>query len=178
MGTITKTSGQSVASPSLMKMAKKRDKKDRYSRLKARVQRQGQELAQIKQEKREALRYARLSDLKSEGYVFELGEELEETKDFTDDQFDRHCKRIRKYSKAPVNEGMLPTPMFTERSGKPDKFSKQVEDKVKKLVDEQNKAQADAQRRGEKLPAYKNYYQLRQDAEKLVKGGGEVTKTA
>lgn len=180
VGNIDKTTGQTVASQELMKMAREKDKKDKYAKLQARVEAAEQKLESAEREKRSAVRYHRLDSLKTSGYVFELAEELEETRDYSDEQFDKHCKRIEaKYQKAPVDAARLPTPRFAEKYSKPDEAEKAIGDKVKELNDLQNREYENARRAGGQVPTRKDYYQLRAEAEKLVtKGAGEVTKTA
>jgi hypothetical protein len=115
-----------------MKLARKHDRKDRYRRLESRLQKLEAENGKLRNERAAALRFSRLSDLRARGFVFEIAEELEDTASFSDEQFDRHCKRIpQRYQKAVVGNDFLPTPRVSD--AKPDKYEKALGDKVKEI---------------------------------------------
>jgi len=62
------------------------------------------ELASLKLKYQRSEREKALMCLEQDGHVFDLNEELEDVADMTEVQFDKHCNRIRKFSKkAPVN---------------------------------------------------------------------------
>lgn len=68
------------------------------------------EIGDIKRDKVRAVRYSKLSDLRSEGFVIDVDQELTDVKEFTDAQFDRHCTKIvERYQRAPIGHS-IPVP--------------------------------------------------------------------
>lgn len=66
------------------------------------------ELDVLRDDNRKKARYQKLKERQDEGYVFDLDDELEDTKNFSDAQFDRHVeKTIARYQRVP--RGGLPT---------------------------------------------------------------------
>lgn len=90
--------------------------KDRYAREIAHERRKNAEmekrLAAIEADKREAQRYSRLSDARQQ-HAFDIDEQLEFTRDMSDDQFDRYMlSAVPNFSPIPLGEHVpvLPTP--------------------------------------------------------------------
>ncbi len=82
--------------------------KENYSRLAAENQQLRTRLDTMERGNREKYRKDCLTDLRKE-HAFDLNAELEDVKDATDEQFTKHCERIkRNYSRIP-REGEMPT---------------------------------------------------------------------
>ena len=163
------TTGATVANANLMRLARKSDSKSRYRKMEKRIEAVEAENRELRKRERDAVRFSRLSELKSEGYVFEIAEELEDTAGLTDEQFDRHCKRVAtRYSRAPIGE----TPLFVPRhipgddKKTPDKYARALGDRVKKIHD-----------RNIKAGRQQSYSEVQAAAEAELRGEG-VTKTA
>lgn len=75
-----------------------------------------QKVAVAQGDARKAQRYAKLQELKSDGYSFDLDEELTDTEALDDDRFSRHCDKIvQRYERIPIGrriplEAALPMP--------------------------------------------------------------------
>lgn len=79
----------------------------RYQKLEERTKALEAELEKSKAEKRQAERYSRLADLEREGVELDVKEELADTADYSDDQFEKHLDRIAaKYSRIPLEDAM------------------------------------------------------------------------
>jgi hypothetical protein len=165
------TSGATVADPKLMKLARKSDRKDRYRRLEKKVDFLLEENKKLKQERSAALRFSRLTDLRSKGFVFEIAEELEDTASFTDEQFERHCKRIpTRYTKVPVGEPRFYVPEnIPGDDAKPDKVQAEKGKRVKEKHEMYRKAEEAAVRRGEK-PQHKTFAEIQDEVEQEFSG--------
>lgn len=182
-GNILNTTGQTVegnpvnngtgtvADPKLMKLAREKDKKDRFRRLERRLEKVETENTQLRHERVAALRYSRLSDLKSAGFIFEVAEELEDTAAFSDEQFDRHCKRIpQRYTRAPVAERQLFVPQNIPGDDKKPGASDEARGKrVKEKHEMYRKAEENAVRRGEKA-VHKSYAEIVDEVETEFRG--------
>lgn len=182
-GNILNTTGQTVegnpvnmkdgtvADPKLMKLAREKDKKDRFRRLERRLEKVESENTQLRQERVAALRYSRLSDLKSAGFIFEVAEELEDTAAFSDEQFDRHCKRIpQRYTRAPVGDRPLFVPQNIPGDDKKPGAADEARGKrVKEKHEMYRKAEEAAVRRGEK-PVHKSYAEIVDEVETEFRG--------
>lgn len=76
-------------------------------------------LTSIEGDKVRAVRYSKLADLRTEGYVVDIDAELTDAKDMTDAQFDRHCTKIvQHYQRAPIGHS-IPIPASEKRDGVP-----------------------------------------------------------
>ena len=67
--------------------------KQRYSKLEAENVQLKKDLAEARGAEQKAIRYSKLSELKDQGYVFELEDELAHCESFSDDQFEKHTSR-------------------------------------------------------------------------------------
>lgn len=74
-------------------------------------------VAAIEAEKMRAVRYSKLSDLRTSGYVLDIDQELTDADEMSQEQFDRHCTKIVKhYQKCPVGQS-LPIPASPKYDG-------------------------------------------------------------
>lgn len=75
---------------------------------KARYERENEGLRRrvevLERDKREAERYQKLTAKQAEGFVFDLEDELNDTRDMNDQQFERHLARIERYERAPLSD--------------------------------------------------------------------------
>lgn len=103
------------------------DLKTRYAKLES-------ETATVRTEKRQAVRYQKLSDIAAQGYVLEPVDELADTETLNDEQFDKHCERIvAKYQRVQLGSLWTPKPLSYDgstREAKSQKFAKQARDNV------------------------------------------------
>lgn len=177
-GKIVNTGTGTVAAPDLMKLARKSDKKSRYRRLEKRLEALEQENAGLRKRERDAIRYSRLADLAARGWVFEIAEELEDTADLDDKQFDRHIERMQtRYSRAPVGEPPFYVPQHIEGDNKkPDDKQKQIGERVKQKAEMYAKREAEALHRGERVP-HKTYQEIYDEVSHELNGQA-TTKTA
>lgn len=85
-----------------------RIEKARYEKIESELKELREEAAKAKAEKVQAERYSKLSDLQHEGFNLDPKEEVDFTKDFTDEQFETYLDRIpKRYSRIPL-ENVVP----------------------------------------------------------------------
>jgi hypothetical protein len=114
--------------------AKYRKLEGEHGSLKQKYQKAQEEIKTLTYAKRKADRKQRLHSLQMEGFAFDLDDELFQTIDYSDDQFDRHETNIRvKYQKAPIGISLnvvespeAPQPQVDERAKKYSEKAKQV----------------------------------------------------
>lgn len=79
----------------------------RYQRENESLRRQ---VLELEEKARQAERYQKLTSRRAEGYVFDLEDEYQATRDYTDEQFNRHVERqIARYERAPLDVPLMPT---------------------------------------------------------------------
>lgn len=105
-----------------------------------------QRVEKIEVSERRAVRYQKLSEIASRGYVFEVEDEIKDCEPMTAEQFDKHCERIvSRYQRVPID--MLPVPA-TQRIDSDGKASQERRERYAKKAGEEVLA---ARQRGEKL---------------------------
>lgn len=123
------------------------DLKTNYAKLQA-------EVDGANAEARKAVRYQKLTELNTQGYVFEVADEAAECESMTDEQFSRHCDRVvSRYQRIPMN--MIPVPKSPKLDGNTDeekraRYSKQARE-IAAVNREKKTGETDYQKILEKL---------------------------
>lgn len=120
------------------------DTRVRYARLERDHNELKSKVNKLEREKRDQYRRGKLLERQAEGYVFDLDEELKDTGDLSDPQFERHLARVERYERSPLGTPVLFTPPLDPP--KTDKYQLARVEGIKKLAAEKGCSWDEAKR--------------------------------
>jgi hypothetical protein len=142
-----KYSREPVAGMTLQQYAKENAQlRERYEKQTVQLRTMQDDLTALKgridaseNEKKKAVRYSKLNDLRGQGFVVDVEQELTDTEPLNDDQFARHCTKIvERYARAPVGASLYVPPSQKHdgmaRDEKVERYAKVAGDVAKDLA--------------------------------------------